>query len=159
MPFVPVTPIIFNFFNKHKYVGMCLPLDFFHGIKFNNMINNVRKNNDIPYNIIKNYANIPYSKEKNILALSSSFIINKEIQQILTKIDYSAIRSGYSSYIDGGILLRYLAHLKGKVSFKISERELAGKTISNYAYKYSNNKLEDNIKSWWLTKKNHKKHM
>ncbi len=145
---------IINHLNNHKYIAMCFPLDFFHGIKFNHIFSNKKIYDDIPYNIIrKEYKNIPHSKERNILALSSSFIINKEMVNCLANTDYSLIKNDYSSYIDGGILLRYLSHSKGKLSIKITERELAGKTIQNYLYKYSNDKLEDSIKSWWLTNK------
>lgn len=139
-----------NYISEHNYIGMAIPFDFFHGIKFNNII----KLADTAYNIcMQNNIIIPKAENINILALSSSFIVTNQIHKILETIDYRNIGSGYNSYITGGMLLRYLTQSQGLLAVKTAESQQAGQLANNYGYKFHNQKLEDIIKSWWLTRK------
>lgn len=139
-----------NYMSEHDYIGMAIPFDFFHGIKFNNII----KLSDTAYDIcMKNNIIIPKAETINILALSSSFIVTNQIHKILEAIDYGNIGSGYNSYIAGGMLLRYLTQSQGLLAVKTAESQQAGQLANNYGYKFHNQKLEDIIKSWWLTRK------
>lgn len=141
---------ICNYMLDNDYIGMSIPFDFFHGIKFNNII----KLHDTAYDICRNNnIIIPKAESINILSLSSSFIIKNQIRKLLEIIDFENIACGYKSYITGGMLLRYLTQSEGLLAVKITESQQAGQLVNNYAYKYHNQKLEDIIKSWWLTKK------
>ena len=51
------------------------------------------------------------------------------------------------------MLLRYLTQSEGLLAVKITESQQAGQLANNYGYKFHNQKLEDIIKSWWLTRK------
>ncbi len=139
-----------HYISEHNYIGMAIPFDFFHGIKFNNII----KLADTAYDICRNNnIIIPKAESINILSLSSSFIIKNQIRKLLEITDFENIACGYKSYITGGMLLRYLTQSEGLLAVKITESQQAGQLVNNYAYKYHNQKLEDIIKSWWLTKK------
>ena len=139
-----------HYISEHNYIGMAIPFDFFHGIKFNNII----KLADTAYDICRNNnIIIPKAESINILSLSSSFIIKNQIRKLLEITDFENIACGYKSYITGGMLLRYLTQSEGLLAVKITESQQAGQLANNYGYKFHNQKLEDIIKSWWLTRK------
>lgn len=141
---------LYNYILEHDYIGMVIPFDFFHGIKFNHFI----KLSDIAYDIcMKNNIVIPRAENINILALSSSFILTNKLNKRLENIDYENIISGYKSYIAGGMLLRYLTQSNGLLAIKTAESQQAGQLINNYICKHHDQKLEDITKSWWLTRK------
>lgn len=139
-----------NHFRKN-YTGMLIPFEFFHGIKFNY---NKKQSKDTAYEIMKdNNMNIPLSKEIDILSIYSSFIINTEIKELIDNLDYKKLGEGYTSYINGGKLLRYISQYKLLAALKTGTNEIISRTLNNYIYKYKNTTLEDIIKSWWLSNK------
>lgn len=133
-----------------SWAGMAIPSDFLHGIKINHII----KNKNQLQKILKlNNIKIPQAKEINLLALSSSFIIKNSILEEIKEIDYSLLGNSIISYINGGMLLRYIAQANGIVTEKVAGRQQITGQLNNYVYKYHNHNLEDIIKSWWLTRK------
>lgn len=139
-----------DYFFSNKNCGMLIPMDFVHGIKFNTIFNE----KDVSYDIIKNSSLVvPKVKGIDILGLSSSFIINDRVKVALNKVNYMPLGNEYLSYIYGGRLLRYLCQSELCMSYKVANEENACNLISNLSYKHNNFKLEDILKSWWLTRK------